>query len=314
MKSVIVIGGSGYIGRECVAQLLDKGYKVINIDKNPIYEALHKNFYDIEFDLRNEFNLYSDLLNYLNGDVVQSVICFAAFKDLSESYEVPFEYYNNNLKVLLNSIEIAHRLQSKTFIFSSSAAVYNDEGLITTTEASPTQAPSPYGFTKLVGERIAIDSCNQYNIRCYCLRYFNPIGSTFSTKDDSESLFGNIKKCLNNNSELKIFGSNYESKDGTCIRDYIHIEDLVDAHIFCMSELPSKGSFVEILNVGTGLGTTVLEVCKTVQELIPRFKYSFAERRQGDVVGSYADVTRIKSYGWKPRFTIKDAIKSFIDH
>lgn len=318
MRTVIVIGGNGYIGSECRKQLHDNGYNVINIDRN--YD--NNQFEDVDWSNFSTFYLdMSKLISDrdfelikadINGGVVHGVICFAAYKDLCESFEVPFEYYDNNLKVLLNSLDLARRVGSKTFIFSSSAGVYDDVNEICTSEMSPATGPSPYGYTKLVGERIVIDSCNQFNMRGYCLRYFNPIGKTEFSEDNSTSLFGNIKNCLETGKEAKIYGGDYETPDGTCIRDYIDIRDLISAHIFAIEQLPYKGPSTGIFNVGTGKPLTVLEVMNEVKYLQPNFKFIIDGRRAGDSAGSYADTSKLNSYGWRCRYSISESIKTLI--
>lgn len=316
MKTVILIGGNGFIGSECRCQLIKKGYKVITIDKiypyrevDDTYNSNNHNIYESDV---NDLIDYSRIFGYIDGSIVESVICFAAHKDLCDSYEVPFEYYQNNIQAVINSLRLARVTGAKSFIFSSSAAVYNDEGLLSTTEDSPTQAPSPYGYTKLVGERIVKDSCTQFGIPYYNLRYFNPIGATDATYDDSDSLFGCIKRSLETGSGVQVFGDDYNSIDGSCIRDFIDIRDLVSAHIFLMENRSKADS--GIYNVGVGKPTTVLQVMQEVKDIYPSFEYSITSRREGDVVGSYADTTKINKLGWSCKYTLEDSIRSILEH
>lgn len=309
MKVCILVGGSGYIGTAICENLLDKGIKVINIDyKEPKF--LIDNLIWINSDIRYLTNndLYKLDKSIYGGNII-GLIHLAAYKDLPESYEVPFDYYTNNINSLMASLKLANSKRIKSFIFSSSAGVYSDDLQGAVTENSKTTGDSPYGYTKLVGERIVTDSCKQFGIKSINLRYFNPVGASTYSVDESDSLFGCILDCIKNNKELKIFGSDWVgSRDGTCIRDFIDLRDLAEAHYHAMT-LP-VGNYT--INVGTGTGSTVLEIANAVKSIYPDFKYKFVGRRDGDALGSYADTTYASSLGFKCTRSIIDSIKSLM--
>lgn len=317
MKSVIVIGGSGYIGSEICNQLLDKDYFVLNIDKlhSPVNERNHKYFRELIINLQyyDRQKDYADIEEELNGNDVKGVICLAAYKDLEESLYHPSAYYRNNLMCLLNALEIANQVRSKSFIFSSSAAVYDDSNTLECKEYfTPEIGGTPYGYTKLIGERIVGDVCQEYGIKGISLRYFNPVGRTKYSVDDSTSLFGNILKCIRNHQVAEIYGDKYDSIDGTCIRDYVDIRDVADAHIFMIEHHDSLPNG-DIYNIGRGVQITVLDVMKAVKSIVPEFEYKISEPRFGDVVGSFANIDGIRNLGWTPKYTLNDSIKTLLD-
>lgn len=324
MKYVLVFGGSGYIGSTVMMDLIKKGYNVINIDKVEQSNPYFTQFYGTEIyrhisDDLSEYRVNTSDVNlvgledYTRGHEVIGAIHFAAYKDLPGSYEIPFDYYQNNLISLLTALRISKHLGAKRFIFSSSAGVYSDSLSGAVTEDMTTAGDSPYGYTKIVGERIVADVCRQFGIHGISLRYFNPIGKTQVSVDNSDSLFGNIKRCLQLKSKLTIFGGDYDTKDGTCVRDYIDLRDLSAAHIFCLeSEFNSQAKPYDCFNVGTGTGTTVKEVAETVKSIKKDFQYEIGERRVGDAAGSYANPNRIFSRGFKCKYTLRDSIESLL--
>jgi UDP-glucose 4-epimerase len=243
------------------------------------------------------------------GDEFYSLIHMAAWKDLPGSYNNPLEYYRNNLFSTVNAAEIAGSLGCKSIIFSSSAAVYSDELSGCITESDKVTGDSPYGYTKLVGERIIQDIANQFGMRSYSLRYQNPIGCIEGvTVDTSDSMFGNILNSIKYDKEFIIFGGDYPTRDGTCIRDYISIQDIAKAHIYFMTSEITPG----IYNVGTGKGTSCLNVCKIVKDLYPEFRYKIGDRRPGDAAGSFADTTKLQSTGFRCDYIIYKVIKDII--
>ena len=312
MKSIIVFGGSGYIGSTVTDLLLAKGYKVLNLDKvEPnIKFSDNPNYKWNKFDLRNEYEFIDNATKEFIEDSAIGAIHFAAFKDIEESYKYSFMYYDNNIKSLLTALSYSYELGVKTFLFSSSAAVYQDDkvGLVSE-DAMNGFSDSPYGYTKVVGEQIVKDVCKEFEMKGVSLRYFNPIGCSSVSHDTSDSLFGSIWKCLLGDTELTIFGDDYPTRDGTPIRDYIDLRDLAEAHLYAL--LHSELSY-DVFNVGTGTGITVKEVAETVKSLNPKFKYKIGERRLGDSSGGYADITKIKKLGFKCQYTLKDSIKTLI--
>lgn len=324
MKYVLVFGGSGYIGSTVMMDLIKKGYNVINIDKveqsNPYFTQFYgTDIYRYTCEDLSEYRLSTSdvsligLEDYVRGHEVVGAIHFAAFKDLPGSYEIPFDYYQNNLISLLTALRISKHLGAKRFIFSSSAGVYSDKLSGAVTEDMETSGDSPYGYTKIIGERIVADTCRQFGIHGISLRYFNPIGKTSVSVDDSDSLFGNIKRCLQLKTPLTIFGGDYETKDGTCVRDYIDLRDLSSAHIFCLEgDFNAQKTPYDCFNVGTGTGTTVKEVADTVKSVKRDFEYKIGPRRIGDAAGSYANPSRIFSKGFKCCYTLRDSIESLL--
>jgi len=310
MKTVIIVGGNGYIGAEIINQLVDTGkYNIINIDKditekfddNPKFEKLIHLYQNMSLDPPEHF--IHNVKDAINGGEVVAMICLAAHKDLSESLKVPFSYYDNNIKVVLNSINLANMFNCKRFILSSSAAVYKDTERATIYSDLDYNGSTPYAYSKLVTERITYDACYQLNINPIILRYFNPIGDTEVSKDESDSLFGSIKYALNHNEPAVIFGSDYDTPDGTCIRDYIDVRDVADAHLFFIDSV-NTGFY----NIGRGTGFTVKEVMDTVKVAHPQFEYNLGSRRDGDTVGGFADITELSNLGWKPKYDLKDSI------
>lgn len=323
MNLVLVFGGSGYIGSTVTKMLLDKDYKVVNLDfKRPnIVFTKHPNYQWINIDLskpksNNELT-YSTIEDFIGSNNVVGSIHFAAYKDVTESVSNPFKYYNNNLKSLINAIEISKEANSDVFVFSSSASVYNVElvGEVGVEDAG--NPVSPYGRTKLIGETILTDLSTQFKLPSLSLRYFNPVGNTEVSIDNSQSLFSAIRNSLETGCTLTVFGTDYPTRDGTCMRDFIDIRDLAASHIHVLENYHSffyDGSdeirYHNILNIGTGVGNTVKEVVEAVKKIYPEFKYEYGPRRIGDLPGSYAKVDLLTESGFKCKYSIEDSIKT----
>lgn len=322
MKLVIITGGSGFIGSAISKVLLDKGFGVINIDiKSPGNWALGEENYEyINFDLSTELRQqYADLTleckKASKGNQFYGLIHMAAWKDLPGSYDNPLEYYNNNLKSTINAAQLASELGCETIIFSSSAGVYADDLTGAIKESASTKCESPYGYSKLVGEKIIHDIAKQYRMNSFCLRYSNPIGCFKGISADlSDSMFGNIFHALNENKEFVIFGGDYDTPDGTCIRDYIDLEDIAKAHVHFLkyrdSEIPITH---ETINVGTGEGMSCKQVCEMVQYVVPNFKYRIGPRRIGDAAGNWADVTLLNHFGFECTVPLEKSIDNIIE-
>lgn len=331
MKIVVITGGSGYIGSAITHYILENGDRVINIDiKKPNSKFLsHKNYFWAQWNLidnpllpdKSGTYLIETLKRITYGDEVIGLIHMAAYKDLTESYCDPGTYYSNNLISTIHAVEIAHYMNACTVIFSSSSAVYSDDAVGAIPESYPVSAPSPYGYTKLVGERIVEDMCSSYNMSSFNLRYCNPVGGIKDiTEDTSCSMFGNILNSLRNGDEFLIFGGDYDTSDGTCIRDYIDIRDIAEAHIHFLDinyhVAHRHRSVHDTVNVGTGIGVSCLDVCKTVGNHLSHkycrdFHYSITSRREGDAAGSYADVNKLNN---KWSFRCKHNLESTIDN
>jgi UDP-glucose 4-epimerase len=323
MKKVLVTGGAGYIGSHTVVGLVESGYFPIIIDNfsNSDYSIIEKlekiignNFYFIEKDISN----LSDKL--LIEDEIESIIHFAAFKSTFESIKDPIKYYKNNLNSMLWVLELMKEKGIKNLIFSSSATVYGEPDFIPVTESSKIKvSSSPYGITKQMCEKIIDDfyeSNKEFNV--VKLRYFNPVGAHKS------GLIGEIPNGVPNNllpyildvasgerEVLNVYGSDYDTPDGSCIRDFIHVSDLSSAHIEVLKWLNDKMYINENFNVGTGRGTSVLQLIKEFEEISnKKLNFKIVNRREGDVDKIWADTTKIKNIvGWNPKLTTKDALR-----
>ena len=325
---ILVTGGLGYIGSHVTVLLLQKGVEVISVDNldnsrievlKGIKEITNKEPFFENVDLRDK-NQIQELFN--KHVDIDGVIHFAAYKSVGESVDHPLVYYQNNVGGLLNLIKSLCELNIP-LIFSSSCTVYGQALKLPIDENSPIQPPrSPYGYTKQVGEQIIKDCCLAHSdFKAILLRYFNPVGAHPSAKigEYPKGIPQNLvpfltQTVIGKRSTLKIFGKYYDTPDGTCIRDYIHVMDLAQAHIQSIYYLiSSKHKFShETFNVGTGRGFSVLEVIKafekTTGESVP-FKYT--NPRVGDTISAYADVKKIETkMGWKSKFSLEEALQS----
>ena len=325
---ILVTGGLGFIGSHTVVELQNKGFEVVIIDNlsnasihvlDGIYEITHKKptFYNL--DLRDKDLVFSFFNE--NPDI-DGVIHFAASKAVGESVQNPLLYYENNLNTL---IYLLQNLQHKTranFIFSSSCTVYGQAETMPITESAPVQmAFSPYGNTKQIGEEIIIDTAKATNINAILLRYFNPIGAHASIKIGElpngvpQNLIPFITQtAIGLRKQLSVYGNDYPTPDGTCIRDYIHVVDLAKAHVVALERLMSESNLekVETFNVGTGKGSSVLEVISAFEEVSgKKLNYKFVDRREGDITSAYANTDKVNTVlGWKAEHSLKQAIES----
>lgn len=329
MKKILVTGGTGYIGSHTVVQLLAEGFKVVIADdlSNSDVDVLERiekisglkpEF--VEIDLVNQ--LATERLFEAHQDI-DGVIHFAAKKAVGESVENPMLYYRNNLVSLMNLLEGMLKHNITRMVFSSSCTVYGQPDHLPVTEHTPFKpAESPYGYTKQMAEYILKDFCHAhkgYNV--IALRYFNPVGAHKS------ALLGELPNGVPSNlipyttqtaagirKHLKVFGNDYDTPDGSAIRDYIHVVDLAKAHLLALSrQMENKQEQgYEYFNLGTGKGYSVLEVVKTF-EIVNNLKlnYEIVERRPGDVVKIYADTTLAnKELGWKAELGLEEMLRS----
>jgi len=330
MKSrILVTGGTGYIGSHTAVELIEKGFEVISVD------SLHNSEEWINdrigmitgitpalevFDLC-ETDKLDNLFNKYPG--ISAVIHFAAFKAVGESVLKPLEYYRNNILSTINLLEMMKKYRVKYMVFSSSCTVYGQPDTLPVTEDSPLQpATSPYGNTKKICEDIIRDTTVAFNeIKAISLRYFNPIGAHPS------ALIGELPRGVPENlvpfitqtaiglrDELKVFGNDYDTPDGSCIRDYLHVSDLARAHVKAVERLLNGGNKkdYEVFNLGTGKGVSVLEVINTFEKVTGiRLKYRITARRQGDIEQIWADASLAnRELGWKTEYSLGDALKS----
>lgn len=328
MKKILVTGGLGFIGSHTVVELQNEGFEVVIIDN--LSNAEEKVLHGIEtitgqkpifenLDLREKEAVRAFFKKYND---IAGVIHFAASKAVGESVENPLLYYENNINAL---VYILQELQSKPgadFIFSSSCTVYGQaEKMPITEDASIQLAASPYGNTKQIGEEIIRDVAKVSNINAILLRYFNPIGAHPSAEIGElpigvpQNLVPFITQTgIGMRKELSVFGSDYPTPDGTCIRDYIHVVDLAKAHVVALKRLIDKKNetAVEVFNVGTGKGSSVLEVIRSFEKVSgQKLPYKLVERRDGDIIEAYADTQKANSVlGWKAQSTLDEAIES----
>jgi UDP-glucose 4-epimerase len=254
---------------------------------------------------------------------VQGVIHFAAFKAVGESVAKPLDYYENNLNALVYLLQELSALPAARFIFSSSCTVYGQAAEMPITESAPVQAAeSPYGNTKQIGEEIIRDTCKiAPQLNAIALRYFNPMGAHPSTHIGElplgvpQNLVPFITQTgVGLRKELSVFGNDYPTVDGTCVRDYIHVVDVAKAHVVALQRLleeKNKENF-EVFNLGTGTGSSVLEVIQSFERVSgQKLNYKTVDRRPGDVFTAYADTTKAnKVLGWKAQSTLDEAMKS----
>lgn len=309
MKKILVTGGAGYIGSHTCVELLNDGKEIVVIDdfSNSKPETLES----IKKITGKDFKFYE--INYLDRKAlekvfeeneIEAVLNFAGFKAVGESVQKPLEYYENNISGAIILLETMKKYNVKKFVFSSSATVYGDPEVIPITEECKTEGTTnPYGTTKLFIERILEDlyaSDNTWDIAI--LRYFNPIGAHESglIGEDPQGIPNNLMPYITRVAagklkELSVFGNDYNTKDGTGVRDYIHVVDLAKGHILALNKLEKEGSGIFIYNLGTGTGYSVLDIVETFKKVnnvdVP---YKIAPRREGDIAMCYSDPTKAK--------------------
>lgn len=320
--SVLVTGGAGYIGSHTVVELLNENKEVIVVDNfsNSKPEMLDK----IKKITNKDFKFYE--LDYSNKErmdkvfaenKIDSVIHFAGYKAVGESVEKPIEYYTNNVSGTLNLLDVMRKHNVKTIIFSSSATVYGDPEVVPLTEMCKIGGTTnPYGSSKLFIEQILKDVYKSDNTWDVCiLRYFNPIGSHESGIIGEEpqgrpnNLMPYIVRVASGElEELSIFGNDYNTPDGTGVRDYIHVVDLAKGHIKALEKLEKEKSGIYIYNLGTGKGYSVLDMVHAFEKTTgQKIKYKITERRAGDIATCYADATKAKEeLNWVAEKTLED--------
>ncbi|SFZ90875.1 UDP-glucose 4-epimerase [Flaviramulus basaltis] len=329
MDKILVTGGLGFIGSHTVVELQNEGYQVVLIDdlsnssinvlegitaitgKTPIFEKL---------DLKEKSGVEAFFAKHKD---VKGVIHFAASKAVGESVKEPLLYYENNINTLVYVLKELKKLPEASFIFSSSCTVYGQADELPITENAPVkQAESPYGNTKQIGEEIIKDTCKVMpNIKAIALRYFNPIGAHESVNIGElpmgvpQNLVPFITQtAIGLREQLSVFGDDYPTSDGTCVRDYIHVVDVAKAHVIALERLlenKNKENY-ETFNLGTGKGSSVLEVVKSFEKVSgKKLNYKIVAKREGDVISAYADTNKANNeLGWKTELTLDDAMSS----
>ena len=325
---ILVTGGIGFIGSHTVVELQSVGFDVIAIDNlsNSSIEVLdgiekisgEKPIFE-QLDLREKNAVQAFFQKY---DDIVGVIHFAASKAVGESVENPLLYYENNISTLVYLLQELEKKQSASFIFSSSCTVYGQAEKMPITENAPIQAAmSPYGNTKQIGEEIINEVCKVSNINSILLRYFNPIGSHESAEIGElpigvpQNLVTFITQTgIGLRKELSVYGNDYPTPDGTCIRDYIHVVDLAKAHVLALQRLLNKKNLekVEVFNLGTGTGSSVLEVIHSFERVSgQKLPYKIVDRREGDVIEAYANTDKANNVlGWKSLSALDESIAS----
>ena len=325
---ILVTGGLGFIGSHTVVELQSEGFEVVIVDnlsnsseevlkgivaisgKIPLYEKL---------DLREKATVQNFFKKYND---IAGVIHFAASKAVGESVENPLLYYENNINTLVYLLQELQQKQDANLIFSSSCTVYGQaEKMPITEDASIQVAMSPYGNTKQIGEEIITDVTKVTNINAILLRYFNPIGA-HPTAEIGELPIGvpqNLVPFITQTGfglrkELSVYGNDYPTPDGTAVRDYIHVVDLAKAHVIAMQRLLNKKNLakVETFNLGTGTGSSVLEVIHAFEKVSgQKLPYKIVDRREGDITSAYANTDKAnKVLGWTAKSTLEEAMAS----
>ena len=320
-KKILVTGGAGYIGSHTVVELINSGYKPIIIDN--LCNSSSENIKGIEKIVGEEVKWYNiDCRNnqemnnvFTKEGEIEGCIHFAAYKSVEESVQDPEKYYNNNLSSLEVLLQCMYNHNTNNIIFSSSCTVYGMPDYLPVDENAPfKKASSPYGETKQLCEKILQKStCNSIS-----LRYFNPVGSHNSaligdcSTDKPSNLVPIITEvAIGKRKQIIVFGNNYNTSDGTCIRDYIHVVDLAKSHVQSIDFL-LKNAGKHAFNVGSGKGVSVIEAITTFEKANNvKINYSFGPRRSGDIEKIYANGDLIKSQlGWETKQTLKEAMKS----
>ncbi len=342
-KKIIITGGCGYIGSHTVVECLenytkkngyDEDFEIISIDNH--LNSSSSVLQNIEqLTGRKVKNYDTNLCDYQKTKEIFEkenknthfigIIHFAALKSVPDSVTDPIFYYQNNLNSLLNILKLSKEYKIDNFIFSSSCSVYGNTRELPVSENTPFgNAESPYAYTKQVGERMIIDFAKtSQNQKFVLLRYFNPVGAHISAiigedpKNPPTSLVPIITlTAAEKRDKMIVHGSDYETRDGSCIRDYIHVSDIAEAHRLAIDYLARnanrKINQIEIFNLGTGNGVTVLEAIKAFEKVSnKKLNYELGERREGDVVEIYADNTKAKDIlGWSAKFGIEEMMLS----
>lgn len=328
-RKILVTGGCGYIGSHTIIDLLDEGYEVFSIDNysnsspetlDQIESITQTMITNYNVDLRDKNKLFRVLEE---EGPIDGLIHFAALKAVGESVEKPLEYYDNNLNSLINVLEAQKRFDIKAHIFSSSCSIYGNADELPVTETTPIKdAESPYARTKQMSEDIIRDfTIADKNIQFVLLRYFNPAGAHESglIGESPVNPPANLIPVITETAyglrdQMTVFGTDYDTRDGSCVRDYIHVMDLARAHTLCLNYLLDGRAehAVEVFNVGTGKGVTVLEAIEAFEKSTgENLNYTIGPRRSGDVIAVYADNKKASRYlGWGPSRSIDDIMKT----
>ena len=328
MKKILVTGGCGYIGAHTIVDLLQHGYHVISADNNSrskpnILDGVERitgvkvKNYTVDLCIFDD----THAIFQENPDLA-GVIHFAAYKAVGESVEKPLLYFENNLNSLLNILRCCDNFQIPNFVISSSCTVYGNPDESPVTESTAThEAESPYGYTKQMGEKIVQQTANSNEMNAILLRYFNPVGAHPSNEIGEIPLGkpANLVPAITQTAigklpQMLVFGNDYPTRDGSCIRDYIHVVDIAHAHTLALDYLiagKNKGN-CEIFNLGTGNGYTVLEAIRMFEQVSEQaLNYSISGRRSGDITAIFANNEKARQLlGWVPQFSLEDMMRT----
>jgi UDP-glucose 4-epimerase len=328
MKKILVTGGCGYIGAHTIVDLIENGFDPICVDNNSrstpvllegIEKITGKKVKNYKVDLCNFDETHAVFQENPN---IEGIIHFAAYKSVGESVHEPLLYFENNLDSLINILKCVKEFQVPYFIFSSSCTVYGNPDEIPVTEATPPKpAESSYGYTKQMGEQIVSETTKTILAQSILLRYFNPVGAHPSTLigevplGKPENLVPAITQtAIGKIPQLKVHGDNYPTRDGSCLRDYIHVSDIAHAHTLALEYLMEhkNSGRCEVFNLGSGNGVTVLEAIKAFEKVSDvKLNYTIGPRRKGDVVAVYADnKLAVEKLGWDIKYSLEDMMST----
>lgn len=324
MNKILVTGGCGYIGVHTIVDLIENGFEVISADNNSrssdiILESVEQITGKKVKNYKVDLCIYDDTFAiFQENPGISGIIHFAAFKSVGESVQKPLLYFENNLNSLINILKCADEFGVDNFVFSSSCTVYGNPDSIPVTEQSPMKAAeSAYGATKQMGERIVQEAVNSNGNRAILLRYFNPVGAHPSALlgelplGKPENLVPAITQtAIGKLPMMQVYGSDYPTRDGSCVRDYIHVCDIAHAHTLALNYLfeNKNENNCEVFNLGTGNGLTVLEIIHEFEKISGvKLNYKIGPRRPGDVIAIYANNDRARDVlGWVPKYNLTD--------
>lgn len=327
-KKILVTGGTGYIGSHTIIDLIENGFTPVSLDNginsdpsilSQVHAITGKSVKHYAVDLCD----YETCEQIFEEEKFDGVIHFAALKAVGESVQFPFLYFRNNLNSTLNALELSAKFGVEAFIFSSSCTVYGDVKTSPVTEDTPIgEAASPYGRTKQMGEQMIRDTVKSgQNMQAIILRYFNPAGAHPSglmgeapTSPALNLVPVITETAIGKRKVMEVFGTDYDTRDGSCIRDYIHVMDLAHAHTLAISSILDKKQkdAIEVYNLGIGAGATVLEVIHAFEKVTgEKLNYKISERRPGDVVAIFANYEKAKKeLGWNPVSGIEEIMST----
>ena len=328
MAKILVTGGCGYIGSHTIVDLIENGYDVICVDNNSrstpsvlegVQKITGKSIKNYKVDLCNFDDTFAI---FQENEDIEGIIHFAAYKAVGESVEKPLMYFENNLYSLINLLKCVQEFNTPRFVFSSSCTVYGEPDVpMVTEETPPKPAASPYGYTKQMGEQILGEFQKANDTQVVLLRYFNPVGAHASgligelpigrpqnlVPAITQTAIGKLPKMI-------VFGDDYPTRDGSCIRDFIHVSDIAHAHTLAIKYLQEgrNSSGTEVFNLGTGNGVTVLEAIKAFEKVSgEKLNYEIGPRRPGDIMAIYANNDKAKTrLGWNPSRSLEDMMST----